>query len=244
MLGAPQECKIWGRIAVILCPKFRWFMAWQWTKPWPELLLHHAIIFLWMPHNSSKDPSGMDGWHFILTGQIRGLDDEGFLVRHNWPPNQDGPNNGKKSFYTMQSSFCGCHTTQSKLHQVWMGGIWYWQGRRGLYYEGIFFSHNWPPNVVKYVALCNVPNHGKKCSYLYTMSSSFYECHITQTKIHQHQVWMVAFDIDRATVYINGDSHINGDTVQKHRSNFYLSFYYSCWLRLETNFINFIGSIE
>src|SRR6056300_598478 len=35
----------------------------------------------------------------------------------------DGPNHGKKCYCTMQSSFYECHTTQTKLHQVWMGGI-------------------------------------------------------------------------------------------------------------------------
>ena len=32
-------------------------------KSSPEVLLHHAIIFLWIPHNSNKDPLGIGyGW--------------------------------------------------------------------------------------------------------------------------------------------------------------------------------------
>ena len=44
-----------------------WNMDPWWTKSQPELLLHHAIIFLWMSHNSNKAPSQVwmgDIWYW------------------------------------------------------------------------------------------------------------------------------------------------------------------------------------
>ena len=97
-----------------------------WTKSRPEVLLHHAIIFLWMSHNS-KQRSIRFGWVAFdfdlgVLNVFIGFGACGIMLilsatkesGETWI--RDGPNHNLNCFYTMQSSFYGCHTTQTKLH--------------------------------------------------------------------------------------------------------------------------------
>ena len=95
---------------------------------------------------------------------------------------------------TMQLSFYVCHRTQTKLHQVWMGGIWYCEGRKDAK-DGLLLWQIECKICLKSGKkwLGDGLNHG--LLYFCTMQSSFYVMDNTELKPSSIRYGWMASDI-------------------------------------------------
>ena len=127
------------------CPKSqqKWQMALPPTKSWPEKLLHHTIMFVWMLYANARQAKvhwrwigcdiGIWDYHFTLASvswlmvvtQKSGapnLSKNGKRLRHI-------PNHDRKSFYILHHAIIFvwmlCKTNKSQF-ELEMNGLWYW----------------------------------------------------------------------------------------------------------------------